>query len=101
MNDLEKLRVMLPHWIDHNQSHEGEFARWAEKSAAASPETARLLHDAVHSLQKARTSLEAALEQAGGALETPDGAHATQSHEHSHEHGQSHGPDNGHHHHHS
>lgn len=100
MNDLEKLRVMLPHWIDHNQGHEGEFARWAEKLAADAPEAARLIHDAVHSLQKARTSLEAALEQAGGPLEAPS-AHGTQSHEHSHEHGQSHGSDDGHHHHHS
>ena len=91
MNDLEKLRVMLPHWIDHNQGHGGEFAQWAEKLTDASPEVARLLRDAVRYLQEAQTSLEAALEKAGGPLAGPGG----------HEHGHSHGSDDSHQHRHS
>ena len=92
MNDLDKLRVMLPHWIDHNQGHGGEFAQWAEKLIHDFPEVARLLHDAVRSLQEAQSRLEEALKKAGGPLEAP-GNHS--------KHGHSHGSDDGHHHHHS
>ena len=34
MNDLEKLRVILPHWIEHNIGHGREFANWAETLSA-------------------------------------------------------------------
>jgi hypothetical protein len=95
MNDLDKLRVMLPHWINHNQGHGGEFAQWAEKLAGDSPEVARLLHDAAHSLQKAQNCLEAALEKAGGPLDAP-GGHSKHDHSHSKH---KHGSDGGHHHH--
>jgi hypothetical protein len=98
MNDLDKLRVMLPHWINHNQGHGGEFAQWAKKFSGDSPEVARLLHDAVHSLQKAQICLEEALGKAGGPLDAPGGdSHS----EHGHSHGPSHehGSDGGHHHH--
>jgi hypothetical protein len=92
MNDLDKLRVMLPHWIEHNQGHGGEFSQWAEKLEADSPETAVLLRHAVRSLQEAQTSLEGALSKAGGPLAAPG-------------HGDKHGDDghcrsdNAHHHH--
>ena len=99
MNDIDKLRVMLPHWIDHNQGHGKEFAQWAEKLADDSPEVAQLLRDAVQSLQKAQTSLEDALEKAGGSLETPNCSHKPHPHCH-HGHTHSDGGD-GHHHHHS
>lgn len=86
MNDIEKLRVMLPHWIDHNQGHGKEFAQWAEKLAGDSPEVALLLRDAVQSLQKAQASLEEALEKAGGALETPTTSHCSHKHDNCHGH---------------
>ena len=98
MNDLDKLRVMLPHWIDHNQGHGKEFAQWADKLVSDSPEVVQLLREAVQSLQKAQASLEEALEKAGGAMEAP-GGHS--SHKHDHCHGQSHCHGDGHHHHHS
>ncbi|MCI5194934.1 MAG: hypothetical protein D3919_01630 [Candidatus Electrothrix sp. AW5] len=82
MKDIEKLRVMLPHWIDHNQGHGGEFAQWAEKLADDSPEVVALLREAVQSLEKAQRSLEEALEKAGGPLEMPEGH--DQKHHHSH-----------------
>ncbi len=104
MNDIDKLRVMLPHWIDHNQGHGGEFAQWAEKLTSDSPELARLLRDAVQSLQEAQRCLEEALSKAGGPLEAPGGQSKHQhKHEHNHEHSHDHGhdADGGHHHHHS
>jgi len=69
MNDLEKLRVMLPHWIEHNQGHGAEFAQWADKLVADTPEVAALVRRAVSSLQEAQSALEDALVRAGGPLE--------------------------------
>ena len=28
MENVEKLRVLLQHWIDHNKGHAEEFAKW-------------------------------------------------------------------------
>ena len=27
---MEKLRILLPHWIEHNHNHEAEFKKWVE-----------------------------------------------------------------------
>jgi glutaminase len=35
MADRDKLRALLPHWIEHNTEHAAEFLRWAEKMLAA------------------------------------------------------------------
>ena len=88
MNDLEKLRVMLPHWIEHNQGHGAEFSQWADKLVADTPEVADLLRIAVSSLQEAQSALEDALARAGGPLEggSPHGHNG-------------HHPSGGHHHH--
>jgi hypothetical protein len=99
MNDIEKLRVMLPHWIDHNQGHGKEFAQWGEKLTSDAPEVAQLLQTAVQSLQEAQASLEEALKKAGGPLEAPGDGH---NHHHNHEphkHEHTHGSHGGHHHH--
>lgn len=36
MNDIEKLRVLLPHWIEHNAEHADEFLTWAERARKSS-----------------------------------------------------------------
>ncbi len=87
MNDLEKLRVMLPHWIEHNQGHGEEFTKWAEKLVAGTPEVADLLRSAVSSLQDAQSALEDALVRSGGPLEGGakhghDGHHHSGGHHH-------------------
>ena len=50
-NDVEKLRVLLPHWIEHNAEHAAEFRAWAEKAK-----------DAREDVLKAAGQLEAANE---------------------------------------
>ena len=35
MTDIEKLRVLLPHWIEHNEEHATEFGRWAKTASSA------------------------------------------------------------------
>ncbi len=84
MNDIEKLRVMLPHWIEHNLGHAAEFSQWADKLAPDTSEVAALLHKAVSSLREAQAALEEALAKAGGAFEG-DGNHGHGGHPHHHD----------------
>ena len=37
---IEKLRILLPHWLEHNRHHGAEFRQWA---AAARTEAAESL----------------------------------------------------------
>jgi rubrerythrin len=32
MNDLEKLKHLLEHWIDHNDAHVKTYSEWAAKA---------------------------------------------------------------------
>ena len=37
-SDVEKLRILLPHWIEHNQEHAAEFRSWADRATDAAQE---------------------------------------------------------------
>jgi len=63
--DTEKLRLLLPHWIEHNLEHASEFRGWASKETIARKE----LLTAAQYLEKASRKLEVALEKVGGPLE--------------------------------
>jgi hypothetical protein len=78
-SDLEKLQVLLTHWLQHNESHGKEYLQWAEvarKSGHTS--TAEFIERAVTLLKKADESLRKALESAGG----PHGGHHHHHHHH-------------------
>ena len=78
MTEIEKLRVLLPHWIEHNQEHALEFGRWADTAEEAGHQAAaELIRQAVRSVQQANDDLDKALEGLGGpvSLETHDHAH--------------------------
>ena len=62
MNEAEKLRVLIPHWMEHNQEHAQEYRRWAEGAAEASGD----LLGAVEALKDANRNLALALEKLGG-----------------------------------
>jgi|YNPNPStandDraft_1061719.scaffolds.fasta_scaffold18021_8 hypothetical protein len=64
LSEQEKLRVLLPHWQEHNAEHAAEFRAWAEKAGPARQE---LLAAAEH-LEAANQALQAALAQLGGPL---------------------------------
>ncbi len=83
MTDIEKLRVMLPHWIQHNSSHGEEFKKWAEilKNAGES-EIVSLLEAAIAGLSEADQVLSKALEKLGGPPENAEGHH---HHHHHHD----------------
>jgi hypothetical protein len=67
MNDLMKLRALIPHWIEHNQEHAREFLRWAEEAGNAGEAIRR----AANSVEKANQALEQALGELGGPLDHP------------------------------
>ncbi|MEN8189946.1 MAG: hypothetical protein ABFS19_08890 [Thermodesulfobacteriota bacterium] len=79
MKELEKLRVLLPHWIEHNDGHGVESSKWADIAREAGEEAvAGRIDDAVRGMAEVSRLLNEALEKAGGPLE--------HSHHHDHHH---------------
>jgi len=62
--DVEKLRVLLPHWIEHNADHAGEFRTWAARAGVAGGN----ILAAARQLEEANEALQAALSKLGGPL---------------------------------
>lgn len=82
MNDPEKLRVLLPHWIAHNKGHWEEFEKWASQlETSGNSELSGELRNAVAALRKAQGHLENCLEILGGPSE-----HENHHHHHHHHH---------------
>lgn len=71
MNKVEKLRVLLPHWIDHNQDHAQEFKAWAEKVSGVKRELTR----AVVLMDEVKVALQSALDELCGPRDVPDHHH--------------------------
>jgi len=70
MNEIEKLRVLLPHWIEHNSEHAATFRRWAEQARQAGyGDAARDVQIAAEKLEAANDALATALEKLDGPLE--------------------------------
>ncbi len=75
-NTIKKLRVLLPHWIEHNNNHIAEFRKWENEARAESgKEVSLLLEKAISDMEKAGKSLSEALEKVGGPLEGGGGHH--------------------------
>jgi hypothetical protein len=70
MNDQDKVRALLPHWIEHNAEHAAEFCLWAERvRAAGQEEVAEEIALAAKELEWVNESLRSALEALGGPAE--------------------------------
>ena len=67
MKETDKLRVLIPHWIEHNAEHANEFRSWAAQAGSASAD----ILAAAEAMTYVNESLEAALEKLGGALASP------------------------------
>jgi rubrerythrin len=69
MTDQEKVRALLPHWIEHNAEHAAEFRAWEEKvRAAGQEEVAEEIALAAKELGWVNEALRAALEKLGGPV---------------------------------
>ena len=76
INDLDKLRMMLPHWIEHNSGHGREYAQWSRLLAESGRNgIAELLKKAEASISEADTALKEALRLAGGPLKADEHHH--------------------------
>lgn len=64
MDERQKLRVLIPHWIEHNQEHAQEFLNYAETAGDAAID----LQKAAEQMDLVNQALAAALEKLGGAL---------------------------------
>ena len=69
MTDIEKLRALLPHWMEHNGEHAAEFERWAAlaESAGHGP-AAALIRAAAQQMAQANGALQEALDELGGPV---------------------------------
>ncbi|MBW2149558.1 MAG: hypothetical protein JRI22_21390 [Deltaproteobacteria bacterium] len=67
---LEKLRILLTHWVEHNREHLEEFRRWAAQAEQADQmEVASHLNAAAAGMEGVNGRLLAALDTIGGPLE--------------------------------
>jgi hypothetical protein len=64
MNQQDKLRVLIPHWIEHNEEHAEEFRQWAEHAGAAAPE----VQAAADAMVRANEYLSQALDKLNGPV---------------------------------
>lgn len=86
MENKEKLRVLLQHWIDHNTGHAEEFERWRQTAEADGESSiASHIQEAISAMKAANSSLQHALDHAGGPKED-EHHHHHHHHHHSHDH---------------
>ena len=76
MDNKDKLRVILKHWIDHNGGHVEEFAKWKQlMTDEQDTETATALDQAMQQMNKVSDILQKTLDGLGGAVESGDHHH--------------------------
>jgi hypothetical protein len=69
MNELDKLRALLPHWIEHNQEHAVDYVRWAEVAEDAGRDPATVhIRAAIELVTQANDALQEALDALGGPI---------------------------------
>ncbi len=73
MNELEKLQVLLPHWIEHNQGHAEECRKWADQVGQEKVQSS--LNGALEAMEQVSKYLNKALEAAGGSAVTEEHHH--------------------------
>ncbi len=69
MEEMEKLKVLLPHWIEHNRGHAQEYGKWSVAAHKADQEiVADYIEAAIKALNEASELLAKALLAAGGKM---------------------------------
>ena len=65
--DLDKLRILLPHWIEHNEEHADSFQRFVARARELGrEEMAQRIEEAVERMAACNQALRAALEALEG-----------------------------------
>jgi hypothetical protein len=68
MKEMDKLRVLIPHWIEHNEEHAEEFRSFVGQAGDASAD----ILDAAYAMNRVNEYLRSALKTLGGPLPTPN-----------------------------
>jgi len=69
MTDIEKLRALLPHWMEHNDEHAAEFERWAALAESAGHgKAADRIRSAAQQMAQSNRTLQEALDELGGPV---------------------------------
>ena len=85
MENVEKLRVLVQHWIDHNKSHAEEFSKWEKIMIEdAEGKIAAHISEAVQAVEKVNKQLSKALSEAGGPKEVDGEGHHHHHGDHHH-----------------
>lgn len=86
MDNVEKLRVMLQHWIEHNKGHMEEFDKWrGTMTDEGRTSLAEHIKKTIELMGSVNTELEKALQETGGAKHD-EGHHHHHDHDHHHHH---------------
>lgn len=76
MESVEKLRVLLKHWIDHNGGHVAEFDKWRQTMTEENRNsTAEALGKAITQMDEVSATLQTALDEIGGAPDSSEHHH--------------------------
>ena len=66
MDEMQKLSIVIEHWIEHNQSHTGEYRRWAERAGELGLEPVKAeIEEAIRMLAQSNRHLEKAKQAIG------------------------------------
>jgi hypothetical protein len=80
METIDKFRVILKHWIDHNGGHVAEFDKWRGLMEAEGK------NEIADSLEEAKRRMDNVSELLGSLLEDLGGAPDEEGHHHHHHH---------------
>ncbi len=87
MDNVEKLRVILQHWIEHNKGHVEEFEKWRKTMTEEGKSSlAEHITEAVKMMATVNAHLGKALHEAGGPKTEKEEDHHHHGHDHHHHH---------------
>jgi hypothetical protein len=65
MEDIEKLRRLLHHWMEHNDEHAKTYRDWAEKTSTINGELSGVLNQLYLETKKLKGLFEDAIKKIG------------------------------------
>jgi len=56
--EIEKLRHLVEHWIEHNEEHVSKYREWADRIKPLNPEISEIILEAVEHFEKGNKVLK-------------------------------------------
>ncbi|MBE8539291.1 hypothetical protein [Geoglobus acetivorans] len=60
--EIEKLKHLLQHWIDHNNEHVSKYLEWAEKIEDEYPDVSQKIKESIEFFESGNLKLKEAFE---------------------------------------